>query len=279
MGIYAYRGERGVTIEVSLRLLQSLTRKEKEKLRCFAASILAFVGIACQLASIVGFVIVLLLTGVGNVALVPQADCIGKGGDYPGEQEGSSGEKSQSQEEQRETEEDKYREQRLQNTRIRKTAKMAKSAASLASSGNDAKETPPKPQSTRKRTKRRARQNQSKSKAKQSDLVIDETTSSASKPSAEKETTETTEEITTIERMPATQAEQPGETTNSPPPLPRQWGTLEDNLLAVQCPMPGQQAAPCFGGNEISEFLRNWERMSTKYRLSTATRIESVVDC
>ena len=58
MGIYAYRGERGVAIEVSSRLLQALTRKEKEKLRCFAASILAFVGIACQLASIVGFVVV-----------------------------------------------------------------------------------------------------------------------------------------------------------------------------------------------------------------------------
>ena len=90
MGIYAYHGERGVTIEVSLWLLQSLTRKEKEKLRYFAASILAFVGIACQLASIVGFVVVLLLTGVANVALVPQAERVGKGGDSP------AGEKSQS---------------------------------------------------------------------------------------------------------------------------------------------------------------------------------------
>ena len=80
MGIYAYRGERGVTIEVSSRLLQSLTRKEKEKLRCFAASILAFMGIACQLASIVGFVVVLLLTGVANVALVPEAERVGNVG-------------------------------------------------------------------------------------------------------------------------------------------------------------------------------------------------------
>ena len=92
MGIYAYRGEGGVTIEVSSRLLPSLTRKEKEKLRCFAASILAFMGIACQLASIVGFVVVLLLTGVANVALVPQAKRVGKGGDSPGREE-SSGEK------------------------------------------------------------------------------------------------------------------------------------------------------------------------------------------
>ena len=58
MAIYEYRGERGVTIEVSSRLRQSLTRKEKEKLRCFAALILAFVGIRCQLASIMRFVIV-----------------------------------------------------------------------------------------------------------------------------------------------------------------------------------------------------------------------------
>ena len=118
MEIYAYRGERGVTIEVSSRLLQSLTRKEKEKLRCFAASILAFVGIACQLASIVVYFIFLLLTGVANVALVPQAEHVGKGGDSPGR----SGEKSQSKEEQRQIEEDEYREQRLPTTRIRKTA-------------------------------------------------------------------------------------------------------------------------------------------------------------
>ena len=274
MGIYAYSGERGVTIKVSSQLLQSLTRKEKEKLRRFAASIHAFMGIACQLASIVVFVIVLLLTGVANVALVPQAERVGKGGESPGE----SGEKSRSQDEQREIEEDEYRERRLPNTRIRKTAKTKKSAASLASSGNDVKETTPKPQSTGKRTKRRARRNQTKSKEKQSDLAIDETTSSASKLSTEKETTESTEEITTIESMPATQGEQPGETRNSPPRPLRQWGTLEDHLLAVQCPMPGQQGALCFRGKEISKFLRNWERMANKYPLSTATKIESVVD-
>ena len=89
---------------------------------------------------------------------------------------------------------------------------------------------------------------------------------------------ETTEENTTIKTMPTTQAEQPGETTNNPPPTPRQWGMLEDHLLAVQCPMPGQQGALCFGGKEISEFLRNWKRMANKYRLSMATKIESVVD-
>ena len=65
MGIYAYHREHRVRIEVSSRLLQRLTRKEKEKLRCFAASILAFAGIECQLASIVGFVIVFLLPGGG----------------------------------------------------------------------------------------------------------------------------------------------------------------------------------------------------------------------
>ena len=117
-----------------------------------------------------------------------------------------------------------------------------------------------------------------KSKAEQGDLAIDETTSSASKPIAEKETTETTEEITTMESMPTPQAEQPGKTWNSPPPPLRQWGTLGDHLLAVQRLMPGQQGAPCFRGKEISEFLRNWKRMANKYRLSTATKIESVVD-
>ena len=92
------------------------------------------------------------------------------------------------------------------------------------------------------------------------------------------ETTEATKEITNIEKKPTTQAEQPGETTNSPPPPPRQWGTLEDHLLAVQCPMPGQQGEPHFGGKEISDHVRHWERMANKYRLSTATKIKSMVD-
>ena len=110
MGIYAYRGERGVTIEVSLRLLQLLTEKKKEKLRWFTASIFTFVGIACELASIVVFVIALLLTGVVNVALVPQAESVIKGGDSSAKREKESlGGKSESQDEQREIEVDEYR--------------------------------------------------------------------------------------------------------------------------------------------------------------------------
>ena len=61
MGIYAYCGERRVTVKVSSKLMQSLTRKEKEKLRCFAASILAFVGIAC----------VRVIKGQGRVTIEP----------------------------------------------------------------------------------------------------------------------------------------------------------------------------------------------------------------
>ena len=167
MEIYAYRRERGMTIEVSSRLLQSLTRKEKEMLRCFAVLILAFAGIACQLASIVGFVVVLLLTGVANVELVPQAERVGKGGNSPEQEEEKEelGEKSESQTGQHEIEEDEYREERLPNTRIKKRAKTAKSVVSLASRGNDAEETTSNPQSTRKQTRRRAQQNQAKSKA------------------------------------------------------------------------------------------------------------------
>ena len=53
---------------------------------------------------------------------------------------------------------------------------------------------------------------------------------------------------------------------------------LDDHLLTVQCLMPGQQGAPYFGGKEILEFLRNWEWMANKYQLSTAAKINSVVD-
>ena len=59
----------------------------------------ALVGIGCQLASIVGFVIVLHQTGVAHMAWVRQAECIGKGGDYSRQQRGESWEKSGSQEE------------------------------------------------------------------------------------------------------------------------------------------------------------------------------------
>ena len=112
----------------------------------------------------------------------------------------------------------------------------------------------------------------------QSDFAIDETTGSASKPSTERETTVTTEENTTIETMPTIQAEQPGKTTRNASPPPRQSGTLEDHLLAIQCLLPGQPGAPRFGGMEISEFKRNCERIANKDRLSTVTKIESVVD-
>ena len=89
-----------------------------------------------------GFVIVLLLTGVVNVALVPQAERVGKGGDSPRKKKGKSGEKSKSQQDEKgEIEEDEYQEQRLANTRIGKTAKMEKSAAYHASRRNDEKET------------------------------------------------------------------------------------------------------------------------------------------
>ena len=68
-----------------------------------------FAGIECQLASIVGFVVVLLLTEVANVGLVPQAERVGKGGDSPAEEERGRGEKkSESHMEQHEIEEDEY---------------------------------------------------------------------------------------------------------------------------------------------------------------------------
>ena len=88
---------------------------------------------------------------------------------------------------------------------------------------------------------------------------------------------ETTKENTTIDTMPTKQAERPGETTINSPPM-RQWGMLEDHLLTIQYPMPGQQGAPCFRGKEILKLLRNWERMANKYRLSTVTKIKSMVD-
>ena len=53
---------------------------------------------------------------------------------------------------------------------------------------------------------------------------------------------------------------------------------LEVNIFAVLCPMPGQRGETCFRGMEISEFFRNCKQMANKYRLSTATKIESVVD-
>ena len=157
------------------------------------------------------------------------------------------------------------------------TAKTAELARSFASSGNDVQEILVNPESTRKQTKKRTWRNETKLKAKQSDHVIEEITSSASKPSAEKETMVTTKQITTIETMPTMQAEQLGETTNNSPP-PRQWGTLDDHLLAMQCPMPGEQGATCFRGKEILEFLMNWERMANKYRLSMTAKIDFEVD-
>ena len=55
-----------------------------------------------------GFVVVLLLTGVANVELVPQAEHVRKGGDSPEEEKGESGKKSASWREQHEIEEEEY---------------------------------------------------------------------------------------------------------------------------------------------------------------------------
>ena len=152
-----------------------------------------------------------------------------------------------------------------------------KSAEFLASSGNNEEDTLVKPHLTRI-ARRRALRNQGGSKVKEMNLAIDETIGSASKRSTEKETTETTEEIATIETMPTTQGEQPAKTRNNPPTPQTQWGTLEYHLLGVLCPMLGQQGGPSFRGMEISELMRNWERMAFNYRLSTVTKIESVME-
>ena len=92
--------------EVSSQLLQMLSRMERKNCDASHGSILDFVEIACQLASIVRFFSVLLLTGVVNERLVPQAEHVGKGGDSLGERKESSGDKSQNQTEQREIAED-----------------------------------------------------------------------------------------------------------------------------------------------------------------------------
>src|SRR5205807_4861022 len=59
-------------------------------------------------------------------------------------------------------------------------------------------------------------------------------------------------------------------------PTPPAWANA--HLLAVQWPMPGQQGAPYFTGSEISEFLRGWERMVTRFKLSAEEKVENIVE-
>jgi hypothetical protein len=49
-------------------------------------------------------------------------------------------------------------------------------------------------------------------------------------------------------------------------------------ILAVQFPLPGQPGAPSFDGKDISNFLRNWERFTGKYRYTDDRKIADLAD-
>jgi hypothetical protein len=49
-------------------------------------------------------------------------------------------------------------------------------------------------------------------------------------------------------------------------------------ILAVPCPLPGQPGAPLFDGKDVTVFLRNWGRFSSKYRFPDDRKLADVVD-
>ena len=49
-------------------------------------------------------------------------------------------------------------------------------------------------------------------------------------------------------------------------------------LLAAQCPLPGQPGAPCFNGKEVTRFIRSWERFTEKYRITADRMVRDLVD-
>src|SRR5437660_1798352 len=49
-------------------------------------------------------------------------------------------------------------------------------------------------------------------------------------------------------------------------------------LLAAQCPLPGQPGAPCFDGKEVTRFVRAWERFVEKYRITMEKMVRDLID-
>jgi hypothetical protein len=49
-------------------------------------------------------------------------------------------------------------------------------------------------------------------------------------------------------------------------------------ILAVQCPLPGQPGGPLFGGMDAKLFLRRWERFSGKYQVTEDRKLADVID-
>ena len=75
-----------------------------------------------------------------------------------------------------------------------------------------------------------------------------------------------------------TKTEEPSTTTSVMPELPASMMSKLAQILAVQCPLPGQPGAPVFNGKDIGIFLRNWERFTGKYCFSDERKIADLPD-
>jgi hypothetical protein len=49
-------------------------------------------------------------------------------------------------------------------------------------------------------------------------------------------------------------------------------------ILAVQCPLPGQPGAPLFDGKDVTLLLRRWERFSGNYQFTEDSKLADVID-
>jgi hypothetical protein len=207
--------EMRVEVQVSSNVMNNLTecfrksrRKEREKSGHEGVTILALVGLACQLASTVIFIaLVLVLTGMVNLVLAARAKEIGKGGESP-------------------------------NSR------------NMGRNASEASKNPPhigrKRESYRNLEKRvKSSQQHEKGHSKSED----------------------------------TELKMPAGPTSITSDVPNQQPVVIDlsQMLAVQCPLPGQPGAPSFAGKDISIFLRNWERFTAKYRFSPERKVTEFI--
>src|SRR5205807_4330798 len=110
----------GIEVRVSLACAGSWTRKQEEWSKYFVMTILAFLGSGRQLASVVVFVMVLLTTGVVEVALIDQKQEIGKRGESPGARGDMDGRPSENIEQQRKGGQPSDQNQRSQKREIRR---------------------------------------------------------------------------------------------------------------------------------------------------------------
>ena len=203
---------------------------------------LGFLGSGRQLASVMVFVVVLLATGVVEVALIDQKQEIGKKGESLEARGDMSGRPSENIE-RRAGEQPSNQNQLSQKREIRR--KQAETA----------------------------KHNRRKSESAQNTAFIAHPTNLLYRlvPASPQSPTSTTEMRENSPKTAPEAEDMPGEPRNTVP-------ERERTEMVMPALLPGQSGAPHFDGKDITKFLKTWERFATRYKLTPEEKVYELME-